>query len=148
MYDTILTFIKFNNFGTWCVNEPKHLFHSFCCTIWCIFDCQCVNEPRFNMDKYSTVFPWLIHLGYHYFHALNPNVCTYVKMPHCGIIWGCAIIFKYTSSYVMRFLLFDNLAITSRTTLLFTANSNVIRNASVHIRIYGYLRLFLYKYVC
>ena len=41
----------------------------------------------------------------------------------------------------MRFLLFDNLAITSRTTLLFTVNNNVIQNASVRNRIYGYLRL-------
>ena len=29
MYGTILTFIKFNNFGTQRLNRPRHLFHSF-----------------------------------------------------------------------------------------------------------------------
>ena len=59
MFGTILRFINFNNFGTWRLNGPRHLFHSFCCTTWCIFEPLCVYEPLcvfepgFNMDKYG-----------------------------------------------------------------------------------------------
>ena len=37
MYYAILMFIKFTKFGTWCFNGLRQLFHSFCCTTWCIF---------------------------------------------------------------------------------------------------------------
>ena len=49
----ILTFIKFNNFGSQHLNGPRHLFHSFCCTTWRIFEPLRVYEPGFNMDKYG-----------------------------------------------------------------------------------------------
>ena len=48
-HGTILAFIKFNNFGT--RHWPRRLFHSFCCTTWCIF--EPLYEPGFNTDKYS-----------------------------------------------------------------------------------------------
>ena len=53
MYSTILRFIRFNNFGTWRLNGPRHLFHSFCCTTRCAFKPLRVYEPAFNMDKYD-----------------------------------------------------------------------------------------------
>ena len=53
MYGTILTFIKFNNFGTWRLNGPMCLFHSFCCTTQYIFELLHVYEPGFNTDKYG-----------------------------------------------------------------------------------------------
>ena len=53
MYGTIIVFIKFNNFGTRSLNEPRHLFHSFCCTTQRIFEPLGVYEPGFNMDKYG-----------------------------------------------------------------------------------------------
>ena len=53
MYGTIIAFIKLNNFGTRHLNEPRHLFHSFCCTTQCIFEPLQVYEPGFNMDKYD-----------------------------------------------------------------------------------------------
>ena len=54
MYGTILAFIKFNNFETRRLNEPRHLFHSFCCTTGCIFDPLHVYESGFNTDKYGS----------------------------------------------------------------------------------------------
>ena len=54
MYGTILAFIKYNNFGTQRLNGPRHLFHSFNCTTWHIFESLRVYEPGFNMDKYGT----------------------------------------------------------------------------------------------
>ena len=54
MYGTILTFIKFNNFGTRHLNGPRHLFHSFCCTTRHLFEPLRVYEPGFNIDKYGT----------------------------------------------------------------------------------------------
>ena len=52
MYGTILTFIKFNNFGTRHLNEPMHLFHAFCVTIQHIFEPLLVYEPSLNtVDK-------------------------------------------------------------------------------------------------
>ena len=56
MYGTILTFIKFNNFGTWRLNRLRHSFHSFCCTIQRIFEPLRVYEPSFNTDKYGNYF--------------------------------------------------------------------------------------------
>ena len=53
-YDTILMFIKFNNFGTWRSNRLKHLFHSFCCTTQRIFEPLRVYKFNFNTDKYDT----------------------------------------------------------------------------------------------
>ena len=55
MCGTILIFIKFNNFGTQHLNEPRSLFHSFCCITWHIFELLRVHEPSFNMDKYITM---------------------------------------------------------------------------------------------
>ena len=52
MYGTNLTFIKFNNFGTWHLNGPTRLLHSFCCTTQRIFERLSVYEPNFNTDKY------------------------------------------------------------------------------------------------
>ena len=54
MYGNILTFIKFNNFGTQGLNGPRHLFHSFCCTTRHIFEPLHVYEPGFNTDKYGS----------------------------------------------------------------------------------------------
>ena len=51
-----INFIKFNNFGIWHLNGPRHLFLSFCCTTWCIFEPLRVFEPSFNTDKYGTKF--------------------------------------------------------------------------------------------
>ena len=51
---TILRFIKFNNFGTRCLNWPRNLFLSFFCTTQRIFEPLRVFEPGFNMDKYGT----------------------------------------------------------------------------------------------
>ena len=62
MYGTILTFTKFNNFGTQRLNGPRHLFHSFCCTTRRIFEPLHrvhVYEPGFNTDKYGTLPPHL-----------------------------------------------------------------------------------------
>ena len=53
MYGTILAFIKFNNFDTWQLNGPRHLFYSFCCTTQCIFEPLHVYELSFNTDKYG-----------------------------------------------------------------------------------------------
>ena len=53
MFGTILRFINFNNFGTWRLNGPWHLFYSFCCTTRCIFEPLRVFEPGFNTDKYG-----------------------------------------------------------------------------------------------
>ena len=68
-YGTILTSIKFNNFGTQCLNGPRYLFHSFCCTTQCIFEPLHVYKPSFNMDKYS----------------------TYLKMEHFSYKSGCDV---------------------------------------------------------
>ena len=48
-----LRFIKFNNFGTRCLNEPRRLFLSFCCTTRRIFEPLRVFQPGFNTDKYG-----------------------------------------------------------------------------------------------
>ena len=56
MHGTILTFIKFNNFGTWHLNKPRGLFHSFCCTNQYIFEPLHVHELGFNTDKYNNCF--------------------------------------------------------------------------------------------
>ena len=53
MFGTIVTFIKFNNFGTWRLNGPGILFLSFCCTTRHKFESLHVFEPAFNMDKYG-----------------------------------------------------------------------------------------------
>ena len=69
MYGTILTFIKFNNFGTRCLNGPRHLFYSFCCTTWRTFEPPCVYEPCFNMDKYSVYIYIYIYIYMYIFLA-------------------------------------------------------------------------------
>ena len=48
-----LMLIKFNNYGTRGLNEPRCLFHLFCRTTWHIFEPLRVYEPGFNMDKYG-----------------------------------------------------------------------------------------------
>ena len=53
MYGTIFTFIKLNNFDTRRLNDPRRLFHSFCCTTRRIFEPLRVYEPGFNTDKYG-----------------------------------------------------------------------------------------------
>ena len=53
MHSNILMFIKFNNFGTQHLNEPRCLFHLFCCTTQHIFEPLHVYEPGFNTDKYG-----------------------------------------------------------------------------------------------
>ena len=54
MYSTILTFIRFNNFGTRHLNGPRRLFRSFCCTTWHFFEPLHVYKPNINTDKYGT----------------------------------------------------------------------------------------------
>ena len=61
MYGTILTFNKFNNFGTQHLNGPRRLFHSFYYTTQRIFKSERVYEPGFNMDKYGTYIHTYIH---------------------------------------------------------------------------------------
>ena len=67
MYGTILTFIKFINFGTRHSNGPRHLFHSFCCTTRHIFEPLRVYEPGFNTDKYG--MPGIINLCFYHSHV-------------------------------------------------------------------------------
>ena len=62
MYDTILAFIKFNNFGTRHLIQPRNLFHSFCCTSRCIFEPLSVYELGFNTDKYGKLIYFYILL--------------------------------------------------------------------------------------
>ena len=64
MYGIILTFIKFNNFGTRCSDGPGCSFHLFYCTIRCIFEPLCVYEPGFNTDKYSMMYndKWCVYV--------------------------------------------------------------------------------------
>ena len=52
---TILMFVEFNNFGTRCLNRSRHLFYSFCCTTWGIFELLWVYKPSCNTDKYDTL---------------------------------------------------------------------------------------------
>ena len=54
MYGTCLTLNIFNNIGTRHLNEPKRLFHLFCCNTRRIFELLHVHEPGFNTDKYGT----------------------------------------------------------------------------------------------
>ena len=56
MYGTILTFIKLNNFGIWCLNGPRRLFHLFCCTTQRMLEPPHVYEPTFNTDKYGSSY--------------------------------------------------------------------------------------------
>ena len=56
--------IKFNNFGTRCLNEPRRLFHSFCCNTWRIFEPLRVYEPGFNTHEYGM---------YVYMYVLDSN---------------------------------------------------------------------------
>ena len=52
-YGTILTSIKFDNFGTQCLNEPRHLFYSFCCTTQHIFEPKRGMSPWTNTVHYQ-----------------------------------------------------------------------------------------------
>ena len=62
-FGTILRFIKFNNFGTRHLNEPRRLFLSFCCTTRRIFEPLRVFEPGFNTDKYGKCVTSYLHDG-------------------------------------------------------------------------------------
>ena len=80
MYGTILTFIKFNNFGTQHLNGPRRLFLSFCCTTRRIFEPLRVFEPGFNMDKYGICLAKLLCLLLaRYTHGLNYALCTLIN---------------------------------------------------------------------
>ena len=46
-------FIKFDNFGTWYLNEPTHLFHPCSCTTQRVFEQRHVNELSFHMGIYT-----------------------------------------------------------------------------------------------
>ena len=84
MYETILTFIKFNNFGTRHLNKPSHLFHSFCCTTWRIFEPLRVYEPGFNMDKYG-MYVFMYYVCMHACMHVYRYVCMYVCMYLCNV---------------------------------------------------------------
>ena len=78
MHGTILMFIKFNIFGTQRLNGPRHLFCSFGCTTWHIFEPLCVFEPSFNTDKYGT-YVWMYIDTY----VCVCVLCVYVCMCVC-----------------------------------------------------------------
>ena len=59
MYGIILTFIKFNNFGSRHLNGPRRLFYSFSCNTRYIFEPLHVYEPGFNMNKYGNYILYL-----------------------------------------------------------------------------------------
>ena len=65
MYGTILAFIKFNNVGTWRLNRPRHLFHSFYCTTRRIFEPLRVYETGFNADEYGIYIAMGSHCDYY-----------------------------------------------------------------------------------
>ena len=69
--------IKFNKFGTWCLNRPRHLFYSFCCITRHIFDPLHVYEPGFNTDKsYIHIY---LHKHTHTYVRMHVHTYTYVK---------------------------------------------------------------------
>ena len=85
MYSTVLAFIKFSNFGTQCLNGPRHLFHSFCCTTQHIFEPLRVYEPGFNMDKYSMHVCLCVYV--------RACACVYVHVCVCMTVCACAHLF-------------------------------------------------------
>ena len=50
-----LPIVKFKNYGTQRLNEPRRRFHLFCCNTWRLF------EPSFNID--NTVVQYLLNWG-------------------------------------------------------------------------------------
>ena len=54
-FGTILRFIKVNNFDTRHLNRSRHLFLSFYCATWRIYEPLHVFEPGFNTNKYGTI---------------------------------------------------------------------------------------------
>ena len=77
MYNSILTLIKFNNLGTQHLNEPRHLFHSFCCATQCIFEPLRVYEPVFNTDKYG-IFQTLYDVKFWLGKLMNIIMVIYI----------------------------------------------------------------------
>ena len=75
MFGTILRLIEFNNFGTRCLNGPRHLFHSFCCTIRHIFEPLRVFEPGFNTE--NTIPTYALLYTYFNYMTLDPNRCMF-----------------------------------------------------------------------
>ena len=99
---TILTSIKFNNFGTQHLNRPRHSLHSFCCTTRHTFEPLHVYEPVFNMDKYVYMvvsicnkqewFPWYVdEPECEYGHMHIRQIVTLLCDPELiSIIWVLA----------------------------------------------------------
>ena len=105
MYSTILTFIRFNNFGTWHLNGPRHLFHPFCCTTRRIFESLRVYEPGFSMDKYGMYICM--------YNLLCMYVCmyvrTYIRMYVLTYVCNCAYIHvcMYVRTYIHMYVLMN-----------------------------------------
>ena len=74
VFQNPVTFIKFTNCGTWCLNGPWCLFH-FSAT-WHIFEPLRVYEPGFNTDKCGAC-------RIHYFVC---NLKVLVKVHQCCIV--------------------------------------------------------------
>ena len=91
MYDTILMFIKLDNFGLQHLNRSRHLFHSFCCTTCHIFEPLHVYESSFNMDKYSNY--WYNNLLSHP-NTEHVNIYSFsiTKLAQCYFVLS----YKYT----------------------------------------------------
>ena len=81
MYGTILTFIKFNNFGTRCLNRPKHLFHLFCYTTQCIFE-PCMYMSLALIQINTVCFLSIIQLLNILYSGMNTDI---TDMPPCQI---------------------------------------------------------------
>ena len=96
MYGIILAFIIFNNFGTQHLNGPRHLFLSFCCTTWRIFEPLRVYEPSFNTDKYSTYIHTYVHT----------YVLIYTHLPLGAVRpWAsCVYISTYVRTYIHTYI--------------------------------------------
>ena len=91
MYGTILAFIKFNNDGTWRLNEPRRLFHSFCCTTQLIFEPLRVYKPSFSTDKYSMCLSLYVHMHVHV--CLCVCLHVYVYVCDCVCIHVCMCVY-------------------------------------------------------
>ena len=73
MFGTILMFIKFNNVGTWCLNGPRHLFLSFCCSTRSIISSCLYLSPALIRINTVCVYIMYIHTHqctYHYLECI------------------------------------------------------------------------------
>ena len=55
MYGTIIDHmthpeLQFKNSSMHCLNKLWLLFHSLCCTTWCMFEAKLVHEPQINVS--------------------------------------------------------------------------------------------------